>query len=270
MSSISLNSSASGMSALNTQLDIIANNIANAPTTGFKASRANFQDLYYIEKKQPGVETQSTNATSPIGLFVGLGTEVSGTQLDFRQGTAIPTGRPLDIMIEGDGFLQVDTGDIGTGIGYTRAGALEKDAFGNLVMANDVGYRIEPAIQIPDNATQITIGKSGIVWGQIPNQADPVELGQIQLAVFQNPAGLQTIGNNIYLETFGSGPPNTGNPGDPGIGAGSIRSENLEGSNVDPVTQLVDLIRTQRTFEMNSQVFDAADETLQTVVNLGR
>ena len=270
MSSISLNSSASGMSALNTQLDVIANNIANAGTTAFKASRANFQDLYYIEKTQPGVESQSTNAISPIGLFVGLGTEVSGTQLDFRQGTAIPTGRPLDIMINGEGFLQVDTGDIGDGIGYTRAGALALDANGNLVMANDVGYRIEPAIQIPENATQVTVGKDGMVIAQLPGQTDPVELGQLELATFQNPAGLEAIGDNIYLETFGSGPPNTGVPGDPGIGAGTITANTLEGSNVDPVTQLVDLIRTQRTFEMNSQVFDAADETLQTVVNLGR
>ena len=270
MASISLNSSASGMSALNTQLDVIANNIANAPTVGFKSSRANFQDLYYIEKRQPGVESQSTNAISPIGLFVGLGTEVSGTQLDFQQGTAIQTGKPLDVMIDGNGFLQVDTGDVGTGVGYTRAGQLSLDQEGNLVMANNIGYRIEPAIQVPENVTQVTISPEGIVFGQLPNQANPVELGQIEIATFQNPAGLETIGNNIYLETFGSGAPNTGNPGDPGIGAGFLRSGFTEGSNVDPVTQLVDLIRTQRTFEMNSQVFDAADETLQTVVNLGR
>jgi len=270
MASISLNSSASGMSALNTQLDVIANNIANAGTTAFKASRANFQDLYYIEKKQPGVESQSTNAISPIGLFVGLGTEVSGTQLDFRQGTAIPTGRPLDIMINGKGFLQVDTGDIGDGIGYTRAGALTRDANGNLVMANNVGYRIEPTINIPDNATQITIGVDGTVNAQLPGQNDTTQLGQLELATFQNPAGLEPIGDNIFLQTFGSGPPNVGVPQDQGTGAGSITQASLEGSNVDPVTQLVDLIRTQRTFEMNSQVFDAADETLQTVVNLGR
>ncbi len=270
MASIALNSSASGMSALNTQLDVIANNIANADTTAFKASRTNFQDLYYIEKKQPGVESQTTDAISPIGLFVGLGTEVAGTQLDFRQGTAIPTGRPLDIMINGDGFLQVDTGDMGGGIGYTRAGALTLDAEGNLVMANDVGYRVEPGIQVPENATQVTIATDGTVIAQLPNQVNAVELGQLELAVFQNPAGLETIGDNLYLETFGSGPPNTGVPGDPGTGAGTITSGSLEGSNVDAVTQLVDLIRTQRTFEMNSQVFDAADETLQTVVNLGR
>jgi flagellar basal-body rod protein FlgG len=270
MATIALNSSASGMNALNTRLDVIANNIANADTTAFKASRTNFQDLYYIERKQPGVTNQPTQSTSPIGLYVGLGTEVAGTQLDFTQGTAIPTNRQLDIMIEGDGFLQVDIGDQSNGIGYTRAGALALDQDGNLVMANDVGYRIEPNIVIPPQATNISIGTDGSVYYQDPAQVEPVLAGQLELAVFQNSAGLQTVGDNLYLETFASGPANVGNPGDPGIGAGRIVSGFLEGSNVDAVTQLVDLIRTQRAFEMNSQTFDAADQTLQTIVNLGR
>lgn len=270
MATIALNTSATGMNALNTRLDVIANNIANADTTAFKASRTNFQDLYYVEKKQPGLESPSTGFANPIGLFVGLGVEVAGTQLDFEQGTAIPTGRQLDIMIEGDGFLQVNIGDQSTGIGYTRAGALALDQEGNLVMANDVGYRLEPNIVIPPQATNVSIAQDGSVYYQDPQQTEPVLAGQLELAVFQNPAGLQTIGDNLYLETFASGAPQVGNPTDPGIGAGSIKSGFLEGSNVEAVTQLVDLIRTQRAFEMNSQTFDAADQTLQTIVNLGR
>lgn len=271
MSYLALNSSASGMTALNTRLDVIANNIANSETTAFKGSRTNFQDLYYIEKKQPGVENQAIGSTSPVGLFVGLGVDTAGTQLDFEQGAAIPTGRPLDVMIEGDGFLRVELGDLSpTGVGYTRAGNLVTDAEGNLVMANDVGYQIEPNINIPVNATQITIGSDGTVYYQDPGSQNAEVAGQLELTVFQNPAGLQTIGDNIYLETFGSGAPVDGIPNDPAVGSGSIRSGFLEGSNVDAVTELVDLIRTQRAFEMNSQTFNAADETLQTVVNLGR
>ena len=271
MASIALNTSATGMSSLNTQLDVIANNIANADTTAFKASRANFQDLYYVEKKQPGLENASTGTTSPIGLFVGLGVEVAGTQLDFDEGAPIPTGRQLDIMIAGDGFLQVDLGDRSPdGLGYTRAGALATDRDGNLVMANNVGYRIEPNIQIPDGVTNISVGEDGRVYYQAPNQTDLVEAGQLELAVFQNPAGLETIGGNIYLQTFGSGDAIVSPPGEGDLAKTTILSGHLEGSNVDAVTQLVDLIRTQRAFEMNSQTFDAADQTLQTIVNLGR
>ena len=271
MSFLALSSSSSGMSALNTRLDVIANNIANAETTAFKGSRANFQDLYYIEKKQPGVENQVLGTRSPLGLFVGLGVETAGTQLDFGQGDAIPTGRPLDIMIEGDGFLRVDMGDLSpTGVGYTRAGNLATNADGDLVMANGAGYRLEPAINIPYGGTNVTIGQDGTVSYQDPASTDPVIAGQIELSVFLNPAGLQSFGDNLYLETAGSSPPQDGVPGDPGIGRNEIRAGFLEGSNVDAVTELVDLIRTQRAFEMNSQSFSAADETLQTVVNLGR
>ncbi|MHC4245696.1 MAG: flagellar basal-body rod protein FlgG [Planctomycetota bacterium] len=266
MSSLALNTSASGMSALNTQLDITANNLANANTTAFKSSRANFQDLYYIEKKQPGVENQIADSTSPIGLFVGLGVEVAGTQLDFEQGPAIATGRPLDVMIEGKGFLQIDVGDVGEGIAYTRDGALLVDEEGSLVLANNTGYRVEGGIVIPPDSKAVTIGSDGSVYYQDPNQNEPVLAGQLELAYFQNNAGLETIGQNLYLETYASGPVQTGDPGTDGLGR--ITSGYLEGSNVDPVTQLVDLIRTQRTFEMNSQALQAADETLRTVVNI--
>ena len=266
MSTLALNTSASGMSALNTQLDVIANNLANANTTAFKSSRTNFQDLYYIEKKQPGVESQIADATSPIGLFVGLGVEVAGTQLDFEQGPAIATNRPLDVMIQGDGFLQVDVGELGDGIGYTRDGALAVDRDGNLVLANNTGYRIEPSIVIPTEATAVTIGNDGSVYYKDPNAVDMVLAGTLELALFQNNAGLETIGQNLYLETYASGTPETTGPGTDGTG--TLQAGYLEGSNVNPVTELVNLIRTQRTFEMNSQALQAADETLRTVVNI--
>ena len=270
MSYLALNSSASCMNALNTQLDVIANNIANADTPAFKSSRTDFQDLYYIEKKQPGVENVATQSTSPVGLFVGLGVEVAGTQLNLEQGAPIPGGN-LDVMIQGNGFFQIDMGDLSpTGIGYTRNGQFKLNADGELVVGADVGYRLEPAIQIPPNAGPVTIGTDGSVFYQDPNCANTELAGRIELAVFQNPAGMEQFGQNILLETFASGQPNTGDPGDPGIGAGGLNPGFYEGSNVSAVTELVDLIRTQRAFEMNSQSFNAADETLQTVVNLGR
>lgn len=270
MSYLALNSSANGMSALNTQLDVIANNIANADTPAFKSSRTDFQDLYYIEKKQPGVENLATQSTSPVGLFVGLGVEVAGTQLDLTQGAPIPGGQ-LDVMIDGKGFFQVDMGDLSpSGIGYTRNGQFKLNADGELVVGPDVGYRLEPSIEIPPSGSNVTITSDGSVYYDDPQNAEPVLAGRLQLAVFQNPAGMKQFGQNIMLETFASGPPNEGDPGDPSIGAGGIQSGVYEGSNVDAVTELVDLIRTQRAFEMNSQSFNAADETLQTIVNLGR
>ena len=263
MSYLALNSSATGMTALNTQLDVIANNIANADTNGFKSSRADFQDLYYIEKKQPGVENQLADTRTPNGLYVGLGVEVAGTQLDMTQGSPIPNTSPTAMMIEGNGFFQVDLGDE---FGYTRDGAFQTNADGDLVTVS-TGYRLEPAINVPLEATGITISPQGTLSYLLPGQTEPVE-EQIEIAIFQNSSGLRQLGENLYAESIASGPPAVGNPGEDG--AGTILSNALEGSNVDPVTQLVDLIRTQRAFEMNSQAFNSADESLQTVVNLGR
>lgn len=263
MSYLALNSSATGMTALNTQLDVIANNIANADTTSFKSSRADFQDLYYLEKKQPGVENQIADTRTPNGLYVGLGVEVAGTQLDMSQGSPIPNTSSTALMIQGNGFFQVNTGDE---FAYTRDGAFQKNSEGDLVSVS-TGYRLEPAINIPAEAESITVGPQGTLQYLLPGQTDPVE-EQIEIAIFQNSSGLRQLGENLYGESIASGPPIAGNPGEDG--AGTILANHLEGSNVDPVTQLVDLIRTQRAFEMNSQAFNAADETLQTVVNLGR
>ncbi|MBI1303717.1 MAG: flagellar basal-body rod protein FlgG [Phycisphaera sp.] len=266
MSYIALNTAATGMSASALSLDVTANNIANANTSGFKSSRANFEDLFYQELAQPGLPAGNA-VQRPTGLYVGLGTQISGTQLNFSQGPAESTGRTLDIMIEGDGFFQlVIPPDLGTGIGFTRAGNFTLNSEGSIVLANSPGYRLEPEIQIPPDAQEVSISQDGIVSGTLPGQTEPAEFGQITLARFVNPSGLKTVGNNVYIQTAASGEPLEGQPTLEGIGG--LRQGFLEASNVDPVTELVTLIKTQRTFEMNSQVIQAANETLQNVSNI--
>jgi flagellar basal-body rod protein FlgG len=268
MASIALNSSSSGLSALSTALDVIANNLANVNTDGYKASRANFQDLFYQELAQPGAENANGDQ-HPTGLFVGLGVQVSGTQLNFEQGPAINTNMPLDIMIEGDGFFQIEIGDdIGEGIGYTRAGNFVRNSDGEMVLGTNQGRRLIPTIEIPADATSVTIKTDGTVQVTLPGSTDPVDLETIQLATFINPSGLQQIGENTYIPSAASGEALIGDPLEDG--RGGLRQGFLEGSNVDPVTELVNLIRTQRAFELNSQCIKAADESLQIISQLGR
>jgi len=266
MSYIALNTAATGMSALSTSLDVTANNLANANTTGFKSSRANFEDIFYQQLAQPGIPSGS-GLQRPTGLYVGLGTQVSGTQLNFEQGPAETTGQTYDLMIEGDGFFQVDVpSDVGNGIGYTRAGNFTLNQNGEIVMGNSPGYKLTAGFSIPENASNITIAQNGTVSGSVPGQTTPVDFGQILLARFVNPAGLQTVGNNIYIPTEASGEPLEGEATTDGLGG--IRQGALEASNVDPVTELVTLIKTQRIFEMNSQVIQAANETLRNISNI--
>ena len=263
-----LQSAATGLSALNTALDVTANNLANVNTDGFKASRANFQDLLYIEKVPPGVQNSIGDIT-PTGLFVGLGVKVSGTQLDFLQGPPKTTGRSLDVMIQGNGFFRVQVEQsLGGGVAYTRAGNLAVNRDGELCMANDQGRRLDPPIIIPDNAELISIGADGTVSVTIPGQVETQEIGTIELSTFINPAGLSQDGENVYTETSASGPPVSGNPGDNNIG--TLRQGFLEGSNVDPTRELIEMIRIQRAFEMNSQSIRAADDTLRNVATLRR
>jgi len=263
-----LQSAATGLSALNTALDVTAHNLANVNTDGFKSSRANFQDLLYIEKVAPGVQN-AIGDTAPTGLFVGLGVKVSGTQLDFNQGPPKNTGRSLDVMIDGDGFFKVQVEQsLGGGFAYTRAGNLAVNADGELCMANDQGRRLEPQITIPDNAEKISIGSDGLVSVIIPGQVEAQEVGTIELSTFINPAGLSQEGENVYTETSASGPPTSGNPGDNNLGI--LRQGFLEGSNVDPTRELIEMIRIQRAFEMNSQSIRAADDTLRNVATLRR
>jgi len=269
MAILALHSAATGMSALSTKLDVTANNLANVNTDGFKASRVNFQDLLYIEKAQPGVENANGDQR-PIGTYVGLGVRASGTQLDFRQGPVIATDRELDVMIEGRGFFQIQVGpdEAPNGVAYTRAGNFTLNEDGELVLATDAGRRLEPVINIPDDAEGISISLDGRVSVLQPGDTEPAEIGQIELAVFANPAGLKQIGENLFVETAATGPPITGEPAEQQFGG--LRQGLLEGSNVDPTSELINLIRTQRAFEMNSQSIRTADEVLQQVATLRR
>ncbi len=269
MANIALDSAATGLSALNTKLDVIANNLANVNTTGFKASRANFQDLLYVEKAQPGVENANGDQR-PTGLYVGLGVKVAGTQVDFEQGAPVNTERPLDLMIEGLGFFRVQVEDSvsGDGIAYTRAGNFTLNSNGEIVLANDEGRRLEPTIVVPPDAVSITIDANGHVFILQPGDVTPTEVGQIELAAFVNPTGLKQAGENLFVESAASGTPVVGFPGEDNFGR--IGQGMLETSNVDPAFELIELIRTQRAFEMNSNTIRAADETLRTIAQLRR
>jgi len=268
MAVVALHSAATGLSALSTELDIIANNLANANTTGFKAMRANFEDLLYQEKAQPGVENANGDE-SPSGLYVGLGTRISNTQLDPAVGSPIETGRDLDVMIEGKGFFQVATRpDVGDGVGYTRAGNFFVNSEGDVVLGNSNGPRLVPPINVPEDAISVAISPDGVVQVELPGEVELQEIGTLQLASFVNTPGLTSIGGNLFIESEASGPPIVGAPGEGTFG--SVLHKFLESSNVDPVRELVTMIKTQRAFEMNSQSIQAADNVLQVIGNLRR
>jgi len=268
MAITALHSAASGMKAMDTQLDVIANNLANSGTTGFKSSRVNFEDLFYEKRRQPGALNSLGQRTS-TGLFVGLGTRVSNTQLDFRQGSSENTGRPLDLTILGEGFFKVQTFDgIGNGVAYTRAGNFINNADGDMVLGTSDGPLLDPAINFPTgaNISSTSIFSDGRITVDVDGTA--TEVGQIELYKFPNPHGLSMAGGNLFVETEASGAALAGNPAD--IGFGSILQNFLESSNADPVKELIGMIRTQRNFEMNSQAIKAADENLQIISRLKR
>ena len=268
MAIMALHSAASGMRAQDKKLDVVANNLANVNTTGFKRSRVNFEDLLYQIKREPGTPNANDEPV-PHGIQIGLGVMVSGTQLDFQEGPRDQTDQPLDMAIEGSGFFQVITVYNGQErTGYTRAGNFTVNSEGNLVLGNSEGALMEPPITVPDDASSISIGRDGRVQVTQPGSATPTEVGQVELAQFVNPEGLKQIGKNLYVETNASGAPITGSPQENGLGA--IQQGTLEGSNVDPVRELIDLIQTQRAFELNSQSVKSADESLQVVSNLRR
>ena len=249
-----------GLDAQQTRMDVVSHNLANANTTGFKSSRASFQDLVYQNLRQPGGQTtEQTNA--PSGLMLGTGVRVVGNEKLFTQGNIEQTGNSLDLAIQGRGFLQVTMPD-GT-IAYTRDGSLHMDQNGQVVTAN--GYAVDPAITIPANAQSIVIGSDGTVSITVPGQAAPQQIGTVQLADFINPAGLQPNGDNLYLETASSGSPQIGQPGLNGLG--TLAQGALESSNVNVVEQMVNMIETQRTYEMNSKAVSAADSMLQFLTN---
>jgi flagellar basal-body rod protein FlgG len=249
-----------GLDAQQTRMDVVSHNLANANTTGFKTSRASFQDLVYQNLRQPGGQT-TEQTQAPSGLMLGTGVRVVGNEKLFTQGNIEQTGNSLDLAVQGRGFLQVTMPDGTTA--YTRDGSLHMDQNGQVVTAN--GYAIEPAITIPANAQSITIGSDGTVSVTLPGQAAPQQVGTVQLADFINPAGLQPNGDNLYLETASSGTPQ---PGQPGLnGLGTLAQGALESSNVNVVEQMVDMIETQRTYEMNSKAISAADQMLQFLTN---
>jgi flagellar basal-body rod protein FlgG len=263
-----LHSAATGLSALSTAIDVTANNLANANTVGFKASRTNFEDLLYLQKAQPGVEN-AIGDIRPAGIQVGLGTRISNTQANFEIGGPQITGQDFDMMINGEGFFKVTIlPDQGDGFGYTRAGNFFRNSEGDMVLGNSNGPRLEPPINIPEGVTGINITSDGVVSGFTPGAVAPTEFGQVQLATFVNKGGLESIGGNIFVETVASGAAIEGTPGEGTLG--TIQHKALESSNVDPVTELVSLIKTQRAFEMNSQSIQAADEALQVIGNLSR
>lgn len=268
MAITALHSAATGLSALSTELDVISNNLANINTNGFKGSRVNFEDLLYLEKAQPGV-MNANGDERPAGIYVGLGTRISNTQLNFSQGDLIETGNDLDIAIEGNGFFEVDIlQETGTGTGFTRAGNFFVNSEGDVVLGNANGPRLVPPINVPPETTSIEVSADGTVYAFESNQAEPDEIGQLQLATFINRAGLTPIGGNLYIESVASGPPIRGVPGEGQFG--TVIQRFLEGSNVNPVKELVSLIKTQRAFELNSQSIQAADEALQVISNLRR
>ena len=270
MAITALYSAAAGMRALDTKLDVLANNLANVNTVGFKRSRANFEDLLYQVRREPGIRNSEDEAI-PHGVLVGLGATVSGTQLNFTQGGVDSnTGNPLDMMIDGEGFFQVSTIFNGQQfIAYTRAGNFTRNSNGSIVLGNSDGSTLEPPIQIDTNVPvrNVGIGLDGRVSVRDESGGN-TDVGQIELARFVNPEGLLAIGKNLFIATDASGEPLTGNPRTDGMG--EIRQSSLELSNVDPVRELIELITTQRAFELNSQSIQTADEALQIVGNLRR
>ncbi len=259
----SLWTAASGMQAQNTNIDVIANNLANVNTSGFKRSRAEFQDLLYETMRPPGVTSAAGNQV-PTGIQIGHGTRTVATQKIFIQGDFQHTENDLDMAIEGHGFFQITqpNGDIA----YTRAGDFKIDSDGRIVTAD--GYPIEPEITIPTDATAVSISTDGIVSVLQPGQTAPTDVGNIQLARFVNPGGLETIGRNLMIQTEASGEPATGVPGEEGYG--TVAQGYLEMSNVSVVDEMVNMITAQRAYEINSKAIQTADDMLQVANNLKR
>ena len=258
-----LYTAASGMNAQQTNIDNVANNLANVNTTGFKKSRVEFEDLVYQQIRTAG-SAASASTEAPVGLDVGLGTRAVATARNFTPGYMRSTGTPLDLAIEGDGFFQV-TMPNGT-IGYTRAGTLHRDSQGLLV--TNEGYSIEPQITIPANAVSISISKDGIVSATVAGEPAAQQLGTIEIATFSNPAGLRPLGGNLFTASSASGEPEAGAPGTDA--RGTLAQGFVEDSNVSVVEEMVNMIIGQRAYEANSRVVKAADEMLAQVNNLVR
>jgi flagellar basal-body rod protein FlgG len=256
-----MSTAATGMQAQETQIEVISNNLANASTPGFKVSRAHFQDLLYVDKRQAGTQSSQTSFV-PTGEAIGLGSKTASVDQIFTEGQLDNTGNPLDIAIQGNGFFQVTMPD-GT-LAYTRDGSFRTDQNGHVVTLD--GYQVTPGISIPQNAQNVTIGPDGTVSVQVGNQTLPTTVGQFQLINFLNPAGLQPMGQNLYKQTQASGSPQNGIGGQNGFG--SIAQGFLEMPNESTVTELVGLISAQRAYEAGSKAVQVADDMQNTANGL--
>ncbi|MDP2119395.1 MAG: flagellar basal-body rod protein FlgG [Hoeflea sp.] len=250
---------ATGMNAQQLNLEVIANNVANINTTGFKRARAEFSDLLYQVERNAGVANASNQAIVPEGAHIGLGVQTSAVRNLHIQGSLVGTSNKLDLALVGRGWFQIEMPDGGTN--YTRAGAFNTNADGQLVTID--GYTVVPGINFPDDTSEVVVSASGQVFARIGNDPEMQELGQLTLANFVNEAGLEPLGDNLFRETPASGPATVGVPNDPGFA--SIQQGYLEASNVDPVKEITDLISAQRAYEMNSKIIQAADEMASVV-----
>ena len=249
-----------GLDAQQTRMTVTAHNLANVNTNGYKRERAEFEDLLYQQGRQAGAQS-SQQTQLPTGLETGTGVRVVATEKLHTQGNLLQTGNALDVAIQGRGFFEILMPD-GTN-GYTRDGSFQINGQGELVTAS--GYSVQPGITIPDGAQSVTIGSDGIVSVQLAGDASPVQVGNLSIVDFVNAAGLQSRGENLFLETGASGPPQSGTPGLNGLG--SLVQGSLESSNVNVVEELVNMIETQRAYEMNSKAISTTDEMLQYLNN---
>ena len=250
-----------GLDAQQTQMDVISNNLANVSTSGFKRSRAVFEDLLYQTIRQPGAQS-SEQTQLPSGLQIGTGVKPVATERIFTQGNLQQTGNSKDVAIQGNGFFQVLMPDGTTA--YSRDGSFQSDANGQMVTSS--GYAVQPAITIPANTQSLTIARDGTVSVTLSGSATPATIGTLQLAMFINPAGLQSLGENLYGETAASGTPSSNAPGS--NGAGTLNQGYVETSNVNVVEELVNMIQTQRAYEINSKAIKTSDEMLQRLSQL--
>lgn len=249
-----------GLEAQQTKMGVVSNNLANVSTTGFKRDRAIFEDLLYQTVRQPGAQS-SQDTTLPSGLLRGTGVRTVATEKIHTQGNIVQTDNALDMAIEGRGYFQILRPD--GSLGYTRDGTFQLDAQGQMVTSS--GYLLQPAITIPNNAQSVTIGADGVVSVLEAGNAAPTQVGTVQLADFINPSGLQAMGHNLFQETGSSGAPQQGNPGVGGLG--SINQGSLETSNVNVVEEMVNMIETQRAYEINSKAIAASDQMMQYINN---
>jgi len=258
----SMDIAGTGMQAQQTNVEVISNNIANMTTTGFKRQRAEFQDLIYQNLRRVGSNSSDSGTIVPSGAQVGLGVKTAAIYRINEQGNLQQTSNTLDLAIQGNGYFQITLPSGETA--YTRDGTFGLSADGTIVTAD--GYTVQPGLQIPTNATGVTVNSSGQVQATLSGQTAPQTIGQLPLAVFPNEAGLEAQGDNMYLQTAASGQPVTGNPASPGFG--TVMQGFIETSNVNVVTEITNLITAQRAYEMNSKVITSSDQMLSTLTNL--